>query len=377
MNLPLNQIKIGFTPKSLFIISVICIISYSSCSSEKSNSNSITTYEELVKWHDEISITDSTWISLRLSKFDWNINNSQFTLNYIGDSVITRSLEEYTSYKRIMPEIKKKIINSEQIHVSGAENEIFGLWVTNYVDYSDDCTDLIKNIKWTKWVKPEQDIDLTNWEQYGEWDLKFVLSSECLQDCLIVITDPNYTFFLDDFEQGSSESRPYKNRSLPIGFEKGMNETLWAYDFSRIDLDKAAILAYLKNKRQNLPTSWKINSGYFESNKSEITVNFSDLIKLKSSYFTREKVQLIHSKVRDEIQRRKMLDLQREKDKDLEGSRAKLSGLSPACFCSKVLASPSEHSLDEVNKCLKMYKCFDNASTDCMAKTEHIWYRCE
>lgn len=72
-----------------------------------------------------------------------------------------------------------------------------------------------------------------------------------------------------------------------------------------------------------------------------------------------------------------MLDLQRKKDKDLEESRTKLGGLSPACFCSRVLASPSDYSRDEVNKCLKMYKCFDNAYTDCMTKTEHIWYRCE
>jgi len=52
------------------------------------------------------------------------------------------------------------------------------------------------------------------------------------------------------------------------------------------------------------------------------------------------------------------------------------SNLSAACQCAKVLASPNQYPRDIRVKCLRMYKCWNNANIDCMMGTETVWYEC-
>ena len=75
-----------------------------------------------------------------------------------------------------------------------------------------------------------------------------------------------------------------------------------------------------------------------------------------------------------------LFDCRENKPVNRENSRNDIpTGVSSSCFCSDALSGGNlyDPTSSQISKCRKMYICWDNAYTDCLMGTEHVWTTCE
>ena len=310
--------------------------------------------KDLNQWKSTSNSNDSIWVNIVDSdlKTTTNISNVLFKINRLPIQSLNKVKNEYYNLKNQLKRIKDKIITADQVKISGGEG-IYELFVFEPLN-----KDILADVQWIKLNSLDQYEKLSwdGWYQAGEHGLAFSVELESLKDCLIVVTAPYSMEAYDDFDAN------YKGRKIPM-LNSESTDTIWKLTddlgITLIDELKSTdniniIQSYLTGSRIDLPKKYRASDSFLEQNTQYIYLTYNTLTVNK---FDKEQ-EMARTAYNNEI------------------ARLKENVKSPACMCAEVLASPENFDSEIKLKCIRMYKCFNNAYVDCSTKSEHIWTEC-
>lgn len=344
--------------KNLILICFSLIIVACSNSNKEENQigflNPKLEIKDLNQWKSTNNSKDSIWVNIVDSdlKTTTSISNVLFRINRLPIQSLNKVNNEYYNLKKELKGIKEKIITADQVKISGGEG-IYELFVVEPLK-----NDILADIQWIKLNSLEQYQKLSwdGWYQAGEHGLAFSNELESLKDCLIVVTAPYSMETYDDFDAN------YKGRKIPMINSKS-TDTIWKLrkdlGITLIDELKSTdnidiIQSYLTGSRSELPKKYRASDSFLEQNAQYIYLTYNTLTVNK---FDKEQ-EMARTAYNNEI------------------ARLKQNVKSLACICTEVFAFPENFDSEMKLKCIRMYKCYDNAFADCLMKSEHIWTEC-